>query len=202
MSKATAITLREAAFVFGADVKEIARTVDEHAALSVAVALSGKRRVRMLGMPDLMYFQALIELGELLTPKGRLELHEALLSAPTVPLVSISKFQLPIKDIQASVEKRLEALRRIRDQVEGNPDDPLIRGTSVEVYRVAALFEGGASIDEIQKDYPGLSEAQIRKASEYAKVIPKKGRPYPKKSFKRALEEMNFDALDELEGEE
>lgn len=199
MSETTALTLREAAFVFGADIKEIARTVDEHSALSVVVALSGKRRVRLLGMPDLLYFQALAEVGNLLTPEGRLKLHEALLSTPTRQSVSISRFELRTKEIQAIVERKLEALRRIKDQVEGSADDPFIRGTSVEVYRVAALFDGKASLEQIKQDYPQLTEAQINMALEYASIIPKKGRPYPKRSFKRALEEINFDALDEVE---
>jgi uncharacterized protein (DUF433 family) len=199
MSEATALTLREAAFVFGADVKDIARTVDEHSALSLVVALSGKRKVRLLGMPDLLYFQALSEVGSLLTPEGRLKLHEALLSTPTRPSVSISRFELQTTDIQAVVEKKLEALRRIKGHVEGNADDPLIKGTAVEVYRVAALFDGEASLEQIKQDYPQLSEIQIKMAVEYARIIPKKGRPYPKRSFKRALENLNLDALDEVE---
>ena len=202
MGHATAITLREAAFVFGAEVKEIARAVDEHAALSVSTALSGKRRVRLLGMPDLMYFQAMIDLGDLLTPKGRLELHEALRSASSKSSVPISKFQLSVKEIQHNVEKRLATLKILKNQVEGNPDDPVIKGTSVEVYRVAALFDGESTLKEVAEDYPQLTNEQLNLAFEYSKVIPKKGRPYPKKSFKRALESMNFDALDSIEDQE
>jgi uncharacterized protein (DUF433 family) len=198
MDQATTLTLREAAFVFGSDVKEIVRAVDEHSALSVSAALSGKRRMRLLGMPDLMYFEALIEVGELLTPKGRLELHEALLAAPNQASVSISKFQLPVAEIQHNVEKKLATLNRLKSRVEGNPDDPVIKGTSVEVYRIAALFEGGATLEEVKADYPQLADKQLNLAVEYARVVPKKGRPYPKQSFKRALENLNLDALDGL----
>lgn len=199
MTRSTAVTLREAAFVFGAEVKEIVRAVDEHAALSVSAALSGKRRVRLLGMRDLMYFQALMDVGELLTPKGRLELHQALLSNSTKSSVSISKFQLPVGDLQRDVEKKLSMLQQLKSQVEGNIDDPFIKGTSVEVYRIAALFDGGATLDDVRTDYPRLTEAQCKLAVEYAKVVPKKGRPYPKKSFKQALKGLNLDALDELD---
>ncbi|MRW91427.1 DUF433 domain-containing protein [Duganella sp. FT80W] len=197
MTHKTALTLREAAFVFGTPLKEITRTVDAHAALSVSKVIKGKQRVRLLGMPDLMYFQALIDVGHLLTPEGRFELHQAFLASPKGPLVTFNKFQMPVKDLKRRVEEKLEVLRRLKDQVEGDPDDPFIKGTSVEVYRVGALFEN-YTLQQVQEDYPGLSLDQLKVAKEFSESIPKKGRPYPKKSTKRVLAGLNFDALDDL----
>lgn len=66
----------------------------------------------------------------------------------------------------------------------GENGEALIRGTNVEVHRIAALVEGGISIEEINHDYPNLSEDQIKIAVEYARVHPKHGRPYPVRTVK------------------
>lgn len=198
MTYEPALTLREAAFVFETPLKEITRKVEEHSALPVSMGMSGRRKVRLLGMNDLMYVQAINELEDYLTPKGRLALHEALLFASEHSLISINRLQLQVNDLKSSVEKRLETLRRLKDQVEGDSDDPFIKGTTIEVYRVGALFEN-YTLEEVQKDYPHLTTEQLKLAREYSKALPKQGRPYPKKSVKRVLTGLNFDALDEVE---
>jgi len=70
--------------------------------------------------------------------------------------------------------------------------DPVIPGTRVQIYRIAALLDGGADIASIMDDYPSLTQDQIEEAWEYAKVNPNPGRQYPNRSFKRALLEMDF----------
>ena len=197
MNESLALTFREAAFVFGDKIKDIARTFDEHPMFSMK-SISGNRSMRVLGMSDLIYIQVLNEVGELLTPKGRLELHEALFNAQSKPEIHVGTFLLQLDRLQRDVEARVDALNNLKDKVEGNPEDPLIKGTSVEVYRISALFDGGASLQEIAEDYPSLNHEQIQVAHSYAKAIPKKGRPYPKISFKRSIRTLNFDMLDDV----
>ncbi|NHZ37552.1 DUF433 domain-containing protein [Massilia rubra] len=201
MADTTVLTLREAAFVFGDSLKNISRTVDEHAGLAVTLT-RGKRNVRVLRMPDLIYLQALNDVGHLLTPQGRRALHEALLSGRSANQVIVGGFSLPLAQLRNEVVRRLGTLNRLKNSVDGNPDDPLIKGTSVEVYRISALLDGGAEIDAVLRDYPGLTRAEVQLASDYARAIPKKGRPYPKISFKRAIVTLGLDALDELAVEE
>jgi len=62
--------------------------------------------------------------------------------------------------------------------------EPVIRDTTVPVHVVASLAKG-ETIEEILEDYPSLTRAQVENAIEYAKAYPKKGRPYPARSFKR-----------------
>jgi uncharacterized protein (DUF433 family) len=61
---------------------------------------------------------------------------------------------------------------------------PVIRGTRIPVYDVAALVEQGTPITELLEIYPRLNQAKIELASVYAKAVPEKGRPkrreYPK----------------------
>lgn len=195
------LTLREAAFVFGETFKDIARVIDEHPELTPKVAY-GKRALRVLGKADLMYLQALREVGELLTPIGRRVLHEALINSHSAQEITVGEFVLHLDQLQCKVERRLQALNRLKDGVEGHPENPYIKGTDVEVYRISALLDGGATVEQVAEDYPLLTREQIKAAHEYAAAIPKKGRPYPKKSFKRATRTLNLDVLDELLAEE
>lgn len=196
MAETMTFTLRETAFVFGDKLKNIVRLIDEHAELGVKVT-HGNRSLRVLGMPDLIYLQALNEVGDLLTPRGRLELHKALLHGRAKREIFVGKFSLPIDQLQNDVEKRLDALKRLKDTVEGNPEDPFIKGTRIEVYRISALVDGGATCETVLTDYPSLTDEQIELACAYAAAIPKKGRPYPKISFKRAIGALGLDALDD-----
>lgn len=201
MEKTMTLTLREAAFVFGGKLKEIVRIVEEHAALTTTVARGG-RNLRVLGMPDLIYLQALGEVGEMLSPLGRFQLHEALLDGLAKHEVAVGTFLLPLDPLKINVEKRLEALEKLKDGVDGNPDDPFIKGTEIEVYRISALLDGGATPEDVVRDYPSLVPEQIEVARAYAEAIPKKGRPYPKTSFKSAVRRLNLDALEEALAEE
>ena len=58
---------------------------------------------------------------------------------------------------------------------------------SVEAHRIAALVEGGMSVEDVLRDYPNLTAAQVEFALAYAKVNPKHGRPYPAHTVKAAL---------------
>jgi hypothetical protein len=85
---------------------------------------------------------------------------------------------------------------------DGDPEDPLTRGADVEVYRVAALLEEGSRVDEVKEDYPLLSLDQIKRACDYARAVPKQGRPYRGNSSKRATRELSLHLIDELLAQE
>jgi uncharacterized protein (DUF433 family) len=76
--------------------------------------------------------------------------------------------------------------------------EPLLKGTDVEVYRIAALLAGGMSITDVQADYPSLSHHAIATAKAYADAHPNPGRPYPRTTVKRALKGAGLEALDEV----
>jgi uncharacterized protein (DUF433 family) len=76
--------------------------------------------------------------------------------------------------------------------------EPMIKGTAIEVHRIAALLEGGMTAEEIAEDYPGLTRDQIEAAREFAVAHPKAGRPYPKTTFKRLLQNSRLHELDEV----
>ncbi|EIF29069.1 hypothetical protein BCh11DRAFT_04501 [Burkholderia sp. Ch1-1] len=192
------VTLREAAFIFNSPFKDVVRLIDEHAGMA-RIYRRQPGSVRQLSFADLIYLQAVFDMGELLTPKGRWELHQTLLEAQALNKekeeVQLGRFVFPLHRVEADVHRRLDELNRLKAGVEGNPDDPFIKGTHVEVYRVAALLEGGSSPRDVRADYPSLTTDQTEFAGTYSKAIPKKGRPYPKKSFRRSLEGLDLDSL-------
>jgi uncharacterized protein (DUF433 family) len=71
-------------------------------------------------------------------------------------------------------------------------DEPVIKGTDINVYRIAALH-AGMTVEEILRDYPTLSEQQVHAAKAYANSHPNAGRPYPKITAKKAMLEAHAD---------
>jgi len=72
-------------------------------------------------------------------------------------------------------------------------EDPVIPGTRIPIYRIAALLDGGNDVDGVMKDYPSLNRVQIEDAFAYAKTNPYIGRThYPPRSLKSAIEKWTF----------
>jgi len=66
---------------------------------------------------------------------------------------------------------------------------PVIRGTTMSPYMIAALTHG-ETMAEIIADYPHLSVEQIEAAVSYATLYPQPDPPLPARSFKRMLADM------------
>ncbi len=84
-------------------------------------------------------------------------------------------------NVEAPLARASEALnryRRLMELVEVNPEiqhgEPVLRGTRVTVYTIAALAEAGTPIDEILRHYPSLSARQIEAARLYASAHPRR----------------------------
>lgn len=76
--------------------------------------------------------------------------------------------------------------------------EPTIQGTSIEVYRIVALLDGGMNEDEILADYPSLDREAMAAVKLYADTHPKKDNLYPSQSFKSAMRNLDLSALDDL----
>jgi uncharacterized protein (DUF433 family) len=96
------------------------------------------------------------------------------------------------------VERRTTDLAALAEKVTFRVDgEPFLKGTEIEVYWIAALLDGGASIEQVLEDYPSLSRKEIEAARAYADAYPKAARPYPRTSVKRALQGAGLEALDD-----
>jgi len=96
-------------------------------------------------------------------------------------VVEEDSITIRFSDIWKGVEERLHRLMKAREMVIEDPEilsgTPVIKGTRVPVYDVAALFDSGIGTDQILKSYPSLKDWQVELASVYAKALPPRGRP-------------------------
>jgi uncharacterized protein (DUF433 family) len=75
------------------------------------------------------------------------------------------------------------------------PAEPLIRGTSIPIFRVAALLKGGMTVNQVLEDFPSLTRGDVEGAEEYADTHVNVWREYPKVSLKRLLQNSGFSEL-------
>ncbi|AZV40673.1 MULTISPECIES: DUF433 domain-containing protein [Komagataeibacter] len=204
------VTLREAQFLIGMSEKDINRAIDRGEVekisepeedMPVHGVGKGRRRVRKIGLSELLFLALEKQMHADLTPTGRRKLYQAFKkNEAKARTVSFGPFKANITEIQrnflSKYKKLLDAKKNI---LEEDGADPVIKGTGISAYRVAALAQG-QTIKEIKADYPTLTEEQIESAIAYTEAYPKPGRPYPVRSFRRAagaLAEMGiFDAIE------
>ncbi|WP_310303592.1 DUF433 domain-containing protein [Sphingomonas sp. BE270] len=192
-------TAAEAAFVLREPVRAVKKSLDLGPVRPVLVRRAGAS-VRAIEWRDLFYLYAVRALRDELTPKARGEFYEALQQMPIEhgDEVRFGRFRVSIRDLVQEVELRTSDLAELAEKVEFQADgEPLLKGTRIEVYRIAALLDGGASVDQVREDYPSLSREQVETAKAYAEAYPKAGRPYPRTSVKRALQGAGLEALDD-----
>jgi uncharacterized protein (DUF433 family) len=78
-----------------------------------------------------------------------------------------------------------------------NIADPRIAGTRIPIYRIAALLDGGMTVNEVAEDFPSLTKGQIASAYLYAKSNPPHPTiRYPKQSLKRLLRDTGLSELE------
>ena len=143
---------------------------------------------RLFGLPELRFYRVASDLGSGLTPSGRKSIYQAIraLSARQRRL-RWGPFETDLAALDRDLLRNLKRLRALKHEIEMAGDmEPVIRGTGISAYAIAGL-SAGQTLSQILEDYPTLSRAQIEAAIEYAKVYPKKGRPYPARSFKRMV---------------
>jgi uncharacterized protein (DUF433 family) len=199
MAHTAQFTAAEAAFVLREPVRAVKKALDAGPVRPVLLRRAGAS-VRAIEWRDLFYLYAVRALRDELTPKARTEFYEALQQAPIEhhDEVRFGRFRISVSDLVKEVERRTTDLAALANRVEFRVDgEPLLKGTSVEVYRIAALPEGGAPIEQVLEDYPSLSRNQVETAQAYAEAYPKAGRPYPRTSVKRALQGAGLEALDD-----
>ncbi|HXZ14433.1 MAG TPA: DUF433 domain-containing protein [Roseiarcus sp.] len=199
MAHTAQFTAAEAAFVLREPVRAVKKALDAGPVRPVLLRRAGAP-VRAIEWRDLFYLYAVRALRDELTPKARTEFYQALQRVPIEQHdeVRFGRFRISVSDLVKEVERRTTDLAALANKVEFRTDgEPLLKGTSVEVYRIAALLEGGAAIEQILEDYPSLSGNQVETAQAYAEAYPKAGRPYPRTSVKRALQGAGLEALDD-----
>ncbi len=182
-------TTSEAAAVTEQPVNRIQRFID--AGPIPRRMREGERPVRVLTDADLMFVWVIARaFAETDLDAGlKALLHERIAASRTGPCavgadeVRINPF-LAVRGLRrliADLRSRVELLEKARTVVVSNPKikggEPVLRGTRIPVYLVAAMLDQGSSTAEIVASYPSLDAERVELARVFASANPKQGRP-------------------------
>ena len=156
----------------------------------------GLWRVYVFALRDLVFFCALDDMKDGVTSTKQAEFYEALRNVPAeaaIGQVNVGALSYDFEPYVRRVKQNIAATERLFRLIDRAGDEPVIKGTDISAYRVAALHDG-MSVEEILADYPGLTEQQVLAARAYAESHPKAGRPYPSVTAKRTMRAARADA--------
>jgi len=193
-----ALTTAQAAYIVGEPLDVFMKTVEKAPVKPRVVKRSG-RAVRQFGLADLVFFHAYRELKQELTPKGQAAFYQAMRALPRDDLrkaVVFGNHSYNIRRHLQVIETKLKELDELTDQIDLSGEEPIIKGTRIETHRIAALLDGGMTVEDVLRDYPSLREDQVLAAKAYAEVNPKLGRPYPRLTAKAAMRAVDLSVLD------
>lgn len=192
-------TITQAAMIIGKPPDAFQRIV-ERAPLKPTQAQRGNRRFYVFTMRDLVFFGALDELKNGLTKQKQAEFYNILKTMPDnspIGSVKIGHLKYDFSPFVRQVKRGIEATEKLYKLIDPSGEEPMIKGTGISAYRIAALHDG-MTVEEILADYPSLAREQILAARAYAEGHPKAGRPYPKSTAKRSMRKTRVDAAEFL----
>lgn len=187
-------TPSEAAVVSDVPLSAIHKAIDEGPLGSARSAKPGRR---ILSESDLFYLAAtyIFDPGLVhLTDRAKERLRKAISSSCRAGKPGKIKFfeglELDLRPVVVKVRSKMTLLQHAKKMVVVNPHirggEPVIRGTRIGVYEVAAMVKDATEkeIEEILAGYPTLKREQLELAQIYAAAHPRRGRP-PKHPWHR-----------------
>jgi uncharacterized protein (DUF433 family) len=183
------LTATEAAVVAHVSIRDVNRAIDERILPSGFFRAGAERNVAVAGCPLIAFY---FESAERLTSKERLWAIERagarLKKSGAFAAVSLEDWTFRDEflaiDLAPFVRRTAERMARLvqaREAVEVSrtvlSGSPVIRGTRVPVYDVAASVAAGIPQERILAAYPSLDAEKIELASIYAQATPSRGRP-------------------------
>jgi uncharacterized protein (DUF433 family) len=173
----------EAAVISGVSLRDVHRVIDEHL---LPDSFYGPLQPRSFKSHACIFISFYFQSANRLTPEER-QRTIALASQPSFDwkaaknLVRDEFLTIDFAPFRQAVDERLSRLQTARSMVISDPEilsgTPVIRGTRVPVYDVAASVAAGVSVDEILQGYPSLKGDQVELAALYAEANPQRGRP-------------------------
>lgn len=176
------LTPAEAAVVAGVSVRDVHRVIDEHI---LPENLYDVREVRSFSSDACVFIAFYFEAAERLT-SGERQRAIALASRhssgkKSTRIVHDGFLTIDFAPFWTSVDERLQRLNAARAQVSVDDEilngTPIIRGTRVPVYDVAASVAAGYAMERILAAYPSLGREQVELAALFAEANPQRGRP-------------------------
>jgi len=197
MNRIDPLLLSDAAFVLDANPEELRKKVRRGDVCARKIRVRGRERL-CLDHKSLVILYWSRELAEDIRPSLLRRLDDEIHHHENVPpRISVGDFTAELSHARRSIEKRLKALEGLNKQVERDEHgNAVLKGTGVEVHRIAALLTAGVSAGSVLADYPTLTADQVVFCQAYATAHPKRGRQYPKITAKAAMRAADLSALD------
>jgi uncharacterized protein (DUF433 family) len=178
------LTTSEAAVAAGVSIPQIHRIIDEKILPEDLYSTTQMRTFRTDACILIAFY---FETAESLTAQARLRtIRNAMAHCGSWEqwrncVVEDHSITVRFLDIWKGVEERLHQLKKAREMVIEDPEilsgTPIIKGTRVPVYDIAAALDSGTPVARILKSYPSLKDWQVELASVYARAVPPRGRP-------------------------
>ena len=176
------LTVPEAAYLTGTNERAVNHEID-----AKIMGVVASKEGRGVSRADLVYLGAVRDIRDQISPKLRREIREAVGTAvgASEAVAKIASLEVPVAAIEEEILANFEALERARrEHIESRPEvlagEPVIRGTRIAARLVADLLKQGTSPEVIADEYD-LTPEQVRAASIFDRVTPKRGRPRVRK---------------------
>jgi uncharacterized protein (DUF433 family) len=183
------LTPTEAAVVSSVAVRDVNRVIDEKI-LPEGLYKVGRDRSRRFSADACAFIAFYFGSANQLTSEERLRTivvaSERLREEPSIKLekewiIRQDFLSIDLAPFLRSARQRLARLSAARALIVEDPDilggTPVIRGTRIPVYDVAASVAGGLPTERIMAAYPGLTAEAVELAGLYAEANPQRGRP-------------------------
>jgi len=176
------LTPAEAAVIAGVSVRDVHRMIDEHILPDRFFISADTRSFKRQACVFISFY---FGSADRLTAEER-QRTIALASkirdwAKAKKVVQDDFLTIDLASFAKRVEDRWKRLGEARAQVVVDPEilggTPIIRGTRVPVYDVAASVVAGISMERILASYPSLNHEQVELAGLYVEANPQRGRP-------------------------
>lgn len=196
-NEADLLTPAEVAVVARVSVRDVHRMIDEHILPKRFFQVrAGGRRMRAAACPFVGFY--VHESNKLTKHERSILINRVSLrigadradwsirrwrseSRPDEWMVMDGALTVNLWDFVTSADERRAKLEEARNMVVTDPEilngTPVIRGTRIPVYDIAASIEAGLSKDRIKAAYPGLDDRMLELAGLYADATPALGRP-------------------------
>ncbi len=177
------LTPTEAAVVSGVSVRDVHRVIDERI---LPENFYDTREARFFKSDACVFIAFYFGAADRLTSQERqraITLASRSASDPALPtkIVQDGFLTIDLAPFWKGVDERLLRLNAARAQVSADDEilsgTPVIKGTRVPVYDVAASVATGIPMERILAAYPSLNREQVELAALYAEANPQRGRP-------------------------
>lgn len=173
------LTPAEAAFVAGVSLRDVHRMIDERILPERLFNTSDSRSFKSRAC---VYISFYVRTADRLTSEERQRTIGIASKATTNAHIVRDEFlTIDFGPFSKSVGERMKRLQAARDTVVSDPEilsgTPVVRGTRVPAYDIAASVSAGIPMDKILAEYPSVKREQVELAALYAEANPLRGRP-------------------------